>query len=194
MSTATSPSSGAVFRGGPHDLRQNWFWFLVWGLVLVAVGTLAIVFAFVATLTTVLAFGILLLVGGVAEVVGAFWARGWGGFFIQLLAGILYVVVGLLMIENPVGAAVALTLMLAAVFLVGGLLRIIASVYYKFPGWGWVLFNGIVTLLLGLMIWRRWPEDSLWLIGLFVGIELICSGIAWLMLALGVRALPGPAA
>jgi uncharacterized membrane protein HdeD (DUF308 family) len=84
--------------------------------------------------------------------------------------------------------------MLAAAFLVGGLLRIIIALTHRFRNWGWVLANGVVTFLLGLMIWQRWPEASERVIGLVVGIELIFAGWSWVALALAVRSLPKPTA
>jgi uncharacterized membrane protein HdeD (DUF308 family) len=92
------------------------------------------------------------------------------------------------MIENPVAAAVGLTLLVAACLLVGGILRIVLSVAERFDGWRWLLLNGIISLLLGLSIWRQWPLSGQWVIGLFVGIEILFSGLSWLMLGLAVRA------
>jgi uncharacterized membrane protein HdeD (DUF308 family) len=75
----------------------------------------------------------------------------------------------------------------AACLLVGGILRIVVSLVERFEGWGWSLLNGVVSLLLGAVIWRQWPLSSLWFIGLFVGIEMLFSGLSWVMLALAVR-------
>jgi uncharacterized membrane protein HdeD (DUF308 family) len=151
---------------------------------------LAIGFSFSATLGTVVAFGILAMVGGGAEIVGSFWARQWGGLVLKLLAGVLYIVVGMLMLAHPIGAAAGLTLMIAAALMVSGLLRIIVAVMHRFSGWPWVVLNGVITLVLGVMIWRQWPESALWVIGLFLGIDLVFSGWTWVMLALAVRSLP----
>ena len=87
-------------------------------------------------------------------------------------------------------AAEVLTLILAVAFLVGGSVRIVVVLTERFSAWPWVLLNGVVTLLLGILIWRQWPESSLWVIGLFVGIDLIFNGWSWVMLALAVRAIP----
>src|SRR5262245_58790653 len=129
-----------------HELRRNWGWFLALGVALIVVGLCAVGSAFVATLTTILTFGILMLIGGGVEVVSSFWAGRWGGFFLHLLAGVLYLVVGFLMVTRPLAAAAGLTLMLAALFFVGGVTRIVVALSHRFHGWGWVLLNGIVTL------------------------------------------------
>ena len=91
------------------------------------------------------------------------------------------------MLRDPVLAAEALTLMLAAAFLVGGVFRIVAAVAERFPGWGWVLCNGILSVVLGLLIWQEWPWSGLWVLGLFVGIDLIVNGTIWSIVAFSVR-------
>ena len=91
------------------------------------------------------------------------------------------------MLEDPVRAATVLTLLLAAAFLVGGALRIIFSLVSRFDAWPWVLLNGVVDLVLGFLILNGWPDSSLWVIGLFVGIDLFFHGWSWVILALTVR-------
>jgi uncharacterized membrane protein HdeD (DUF308 family) len=170
-------------------LHSCWAWFLILGIVVMLIGVAAIVYDFLATLTTVLVFGILLLGGGIVELVNAFLARSWRAFFLHLLVGILHLIIGMLMIQHPERAAEVLTLLLAVAFLAGGAFRILYALLERFPGSAWVLLNGIITLLLGIMIWRRWPEASYWVIGLFVGIDLIFSGWSWVMLGLLVKDL-----
>jgi uncharacterized membrane protein HdeD (DUF308 family) len=184
---------GDVWRTELDTLRNSWGWFLVLGLALVILGMLAISFAFVASLVTVVTFGILLLASGFVQVASAVWARRWRGFFLHLLVGILYLIVGFFMLERPIEAVAAVTLLVAASLLVGGLFRIIAAVTTQFPNWGWVLLGGVISLLLGIAIWRQWPADALWVIGLFVGIDMIFAGWSWVMLGLAVRSLPRPA-
>jgi uncharacterized membrane protein HdeD (DUF308 family) len=178
-------------------LRKRWGWLLALGIVLSVLGVLAIGTSLsgIATLTTILFFGILLLVAAGVQLATAILARTWRGVFLHLLVGILYLVVGALMIERPDRAARALTLMIAAAFLVGGLFRIVFSLSAdRFPGWSWVLGNGVVTVAMGILIWRRWPSSAVWVIGLFVGIELFCAGAAWVTLALGLRDKAKPSA
>jgi uncharacterized membrane protein HdeD (DUF308 family) len=144
--------------------------------------------AYIATLTTLLVIGSLLLAGGVVQIVNAFLAHTWRGFFLYLLGGLLHLVLGGLMIEHPERTAELLTLMLAVAFLAGGSFRVVAALATRFSGWGWVALNGAVTLALGVAIWRQWPEASYWVIGLFVGIDLIFNGWSWVMLGLIVKA------
>jgi uncharacterized membrane protein HdeD (DUF308 family) len=172
-----------------QSLRDNSGWLLALGVALIVLGMLALGSEF-TTLAVMLTFAVLLLMAGVVEIAAAFFARRWSGFFLHLLFGFLYLVVGMLMIEHPGVAADALTLMLAASFLAGGLLRIVVALSQRFGNWGWGLLNGVITFVLGVMIWRRWPDASDWIIGLFVGIELIFTGWSLVMLALAVRRLP----
>jgi uncharacterized membrane protein HdeD (DUF308 family) len=173
-------------------MHHCWPWFLILGICLMVVGVLAMGAPLLTSLATVGILGGLLLAGGVVQIVNAFMARSWGGFFGHLLAAILHVIVGVLFIERPLRAAEALTLMLAVAFLVGGLFRVIVAFQGNFSGNLWVLLNGVITFALGVAIWRRWPEASYWVIGLFVGIDLIFNGWTWVMLALVVKsARPG---
>ena len=175
---------------GIEEIRRNWGWFLALGIALVLLGVFALVAAEIATLASVLLFGWLVLVGGVFEVVAAFWARQWSGFILHLLVGFLYVVVGGLMIGHPVAVAAGLTLLLVALFLTGGVFRIVAATMLRYPNWGWSVLDGVIALLLGVMIWANWPESSLLVIGTFVGIALVFRGWAWVMFALALRQLP----
>jgi uncharacterized membrane protein HdeD (DUF308 family) len=180
-------------RQGSRDLEalhESWLFIAGLGVALILVGFAAIGSSFFATLATMLIFGILLLIGGIVQVFTAFWGRRWRGFVSQVLAGVLYLVVGVFLIERPLEAAAGLTLLVAAGLLVGGILRIILAVMERFGGWGWALLNGVISVALGLAIWRQWPLSGLWVIGLFVGIEMLFSGLSWVMLGLAVRSLP----
>jgi uncharacterized membrane protein HdeD (DUF308 family) len=176
-----------------QSLRRNWGWLLALGVLMIVVGTLAIAFPVMATLTTVEVFGYLLLIGAGVEVASGIWTRRWGGFFLHLLVGLLYLFVGLVIIERPALGAAGYTLLLAAFFFATGLVRVIFAVSQRFSGWGWAVLSGAITLLLGILIWRDFPASALWVIGLFVGIDLIFNGWSLVMLALAVRSIPaGP--
>ena len=135
-------------------------------------------------------FGVIMLIGGISQVVIAFWAGRWSGFLLQVLVGILYVVVGFMVIDAPVASAASLTLVIAAFLFIGGVIRIVVAMAERFPGWGWVLLNGAVTLLLGLLIYKQWPLSGVFVIGLFVGIEMIFNGWYWVMLSIGLKKSP----
>jgi uncharacterized membrane protein HdeD (DUF308 family) len=168
-------------------LKGKSLWTIALGVVLIALGLLALAFPVVATLASTTFFGVLLLIGGVLQIAGAFGARGWGGFFLYLLLGLLSLFVGVVLVERPLISAVELTLVLAVFFVAGGLFRLVGALSQRFSGWGWSALNGAVTLLLGVLIWRGWPGDGLGVIGTLVGIDLLFNGWTLVMLGLAVR-------
>lgn len=170
-----------------ETLRNHWKWFLALGIGMVVLGTIALGCSVLTTVAAVVVFGFLMLAGGIAEIISAFWAGKWSGTLIHLLIGILYTVVGVMIIDTPVQSAEQLTLLLAFFLMFSGVLRIVFALSEQFTGWGWVLLNGAVTLLLGMLIYKQWPYSGLWVIGLFVGIEMIFNGWAWVMLSLAIR-------
>lgn len=172
------------------NLKKEWGWLLALGVGLVLFGATAISMPLVATVGFVTVLGILLLVGGVAQIVSAFHSSEWSGFLLHLLIGILYIVTGFLILENPVEGAAGLTLLLAAFFFISGVFRIVVAMRERFPSWGWTLLNGAVTVLLGIIIWRQFPVSSLWVIGLLVGIEFLFNGWSWIMLSFALKNLP----
>jgi uncharacterized membrane protein HdeD (DUF308 family) len=187
MSTAPPPASESPLRDELQHLRSHWLLLLILGIGLVLIGTVAIISSFIATLATVTFLGILLFFGAIMQVVNAVTCRNWRGFVVYLLGGILYGVVGLIMMNHPLAAAAGLTLMLAASFMIGGIIRIVTAAVEHFHGWPWVMLNGFITLFLGIYIWRHFPADAFWLIGLFVGVDLIFCGWSWIFLAFGIR-------
>ena len=178
----------AAFRHELEALRKEWWVFLLLGIALVVCGTIAIGTSFIASIVTVVMFGLLLVTAGVAQLIGTFWAGKWSGFLASMLVGLLYIVIGAMIIDAPVNATVELTLLLAAMLIFVGIFRIVAALTIRFHQWGWLLLNGVISLLLGIMIYRQWPSSGLWVIGTFVGIELIFNGWTWIMLGIGLRA------
>ena len=187
MSTDPNLMSNNPLRQELQHLRESWLLLLILGILLVLVGIAAMICSFIATLATAIFFGTMLLLGGVIQLVNAVTCRNWRGFLLYLLVGILLAVVGLIMMSHPAPVAAGLTLMLAAAFIVGGIIRIVGAAVEHFHGWPWVMINGFITLFLGIFIWRHFPETAFWVIGLFIGIDLIFSGISWIMLGIGIR-------
>ncbi len=157
-------------------LHRFWAWFVVLGAAVMVVGAMAVGAAFIATFTTITVFGILLLAGGSVQIVNAFLGHSWRAFFVYLLVGAVHLIVGALVLEYPLEVARGLTALMAVGLLVGGICRLGFALTEDFSGRGWVLLNGLITLMLGVAIWRQWPESSLWVIGLFVGIDLLFTG------------------
>jgi uncharacterized membrane protein HdeD (DUF308 family) len=190
MSTSFDRPLGTELGHQLTALRGNWLWFVLLGVALIVLGLVALGAVPIASLATAVVIGALLLGGGVAEIVGTFWCRGWSGFLLHLLSGVLSLVVGVLFLRAPVGALLALTLLLACMLTVGGVIKIAAALSYRFGAWGWPLLSGVIDFILGVMIWQEWPASALWVIGLFVGISLMFRGFNWIGLGLALRSLP----
>jgi uncharacterized membrane protein HdeD (DUF308 family) len=166
-------------------IREHRVWFTVLGAVMIALGIFVALSSVTATIVSIFFLSGILLLEGALRVVAAFSAKEWVGSLLLVLAGAFYVVTGILTFRHPVTAALALTLLFAALFLCVGLFRVIAAVWYRFPHWGWVALSGAVSFLLGLMLWNDWPASGLWFIGLCIGIDLIVEGLGWIGLPVG---------
>jgi uncharacterized membrane protein HdeD (DUF308 family) len=171
----------------PQDIVQYWGWFLAFGIALLILGVAAVARAVTATVATMLFFGWLLVLASGIEIAQAILVGHWAGFFHHLLAAVLFGVVGLIIVTRPTISAEVATVLMATFFLIGGLFQLIASMVLALPGWGWQAADGIITLVLGVLVLVEWPASGLWVIGLFVGIDLIFYGFGWIALALAVR-------
>jgi len=189
LDTATGPLARAIRHELEH-LRDEWWWFLILGIVLMIAGTVALAYPFFASVAAVMVFGVSLLLSGVATIVTSFWAGRWSATLLQLLIGVFYVVVGFLIMDTPIASTVSLTLVVAAMFLVVGIMRAVAALVIRFPQWGWALLSGALTALVGLVIYKNLPETALWAIGTLIGIQLLFDGWFWIMLAASIRRLP----
>ena len=169
---------------GIEEVRAHRGWFLFMGVALIVLGTVAIGSAEVMTMVSVMFIGWLLLFAGLFEVIHGFARRAWGGFFVNLMGGLLYLVTGFLMITHPGIAAVTLTFMIAMLLIVGGTFRIFVAFSTPIHHRGWLVLNGVISLFLGFSIMSSWPVSGLWVIGLFIGIDMIFDGWTEVMLAL----------
>jgi uncharacterized membrane protein HdeD (DUF308 family) len=170
-----------------HELAGKWSWYVLLGASLILLGTLAIVYAWWSTLVSVIFFGALLFIAGFFEAIQAFAQKKWNDSLWHILIGLLYAIVGILLIVNPVANAQGLTLLMAAFFIVAGIFKTVLSFALRLPNWGWSVLGGILTALLGILILKQWPLSGLWIIGLFVGIDLIFSGWTWVILGLALK-------
>ena len=170
------------------DIKKNWGWLLALGVGSVILGTIGLGMAFTLTVAGVLLFGLLLVLAGLFQLFGAFKCKGWKSTALHVVIGLLYVVAGVVAVSDPISAAVALTLVIGAAFLAVGALRLIMAFQHRGSrGWIWALAGGIVSLLLGTLIILEWPVSGLWIIGLFIAIELIVNGWTTIFVALAAR-------
>lgn len=177
-----------------EGLRQRWGWLLFLGIVMVILGTVAFFIMPAATVGTVLVLGWLLVISGVVELIQAFRERKSGNLFLHLIGGVLGILVGLLVVTHPIAGALAWTLLFASFLTVIGIFRTVAAIRLKFPHWKWAVFDGVITLGLGILLWAEWPWSGLWFIGLAVGVSLVLRGWSYIMLALAVHSLHLPTA
>jgi len=179
-----------IIAADVQAIRDNWGWFLLLGLLQIGVGTAAILMANLATLASMIVIGFLALLSGCVQLASAIWGYGWSGSFQHVIVGVLYLVFGLIVVSRPVLAAEVFTLVLAALLLVGGAMKIAVSLAVRFHQWIWIFVSGMITLLLGIIIMSGWPGSSFWVIGTFIGVELLLTGWTWVILALGLRNIP----
>ena len=179
---------------GIREIRESWGWFLFLGIALAALGVYCAAFSITATFATVLVFGWLLLITAVFQLVHAFRTGTWSGTLLNLLSALFRGFTGFLLIRYPVMGAETLTVVLASFFVVAGLFRAIASAVVKLPRWGWVVFSGVITTLLGLTLLAQMPISGIWFIGFAIGLDLIFDGIATIAFAAAIHRLPKPAA
>jgi uncharacterized membrane protein HdeD (DUF308 family) len=163
---------------------------IVWAILLIVFGFLAIAIPFATSWGVVLVIAWLIVFSGVFQFIHAFQSKGVGHILWKLLVAVLYLIAGCYFLLHPVLGVAAFTLVLAIFFVVEGVFDLVAYFPTRaIPGSGWILFDGIVTLVLGLLVWRQWPSSSLWVMGTLVGISMIFTGMTRLMLSLAVRRL-----
>ena len=165
-------------------------WSIVVSLLMILAGILAIGLPLAAGIAVNFVVAWALMISGVAHLAFGWHIRAMGGAIWQLLLGALYIGIGVYLLLRPVAGLVTLTLALAIYLFAEGLLELILSFQVR-PrnGWGWLLFDGVVTLILAIMIWRAWPMSTEWVIGTLVGISMIFSGATRLMLSLAAGRL-----
>jgi uncharacterized membrane protein HdeD (DUF308 family) len=188
MSSTTGSPRSFDDESGIEALRARSGWIIALGFVYIIAGVIALGSVVMATVVSVFVVGIMMLIAGVAEVINAFQIKTWSKFIFWLLLGALYIVAGLLTFENPVLAAEILTLFLGISLIVSGIVRVfLAFSMQRAMPWLWVLLSGIITLLLGVIIVAHWPVSGLYILGLFLGIDLVIAGMGWVGIGFGLK-------
>ncbi len=183
-------SMSDMFMAEIAKVRKSWGWFLVVGILLMLLGALCIVKAQTATAFSILVLGWILMISGVFWLVNAFLTITWPIFFLYLLNALIRGGVGYLLIRHPNAGAEGVTMVIAILFIVGGLFRTGGSLAIKFPYWGWTLFSGLVAAALGVYILAIYPVASTFFIGIVIGVNLIFDGSALTAFASAIRSLP----
>jgi uncharacterized membrane protein HdeD (DUF308 family) len=163
-------------------LKKYRTWYMIYGVVLIALGLFAIAMPNVATLAVELMVGWLLVIGGAFGLIAAFsGGQSTPGFWWSLLVSVLYLLAGIALLWHPVAGVVTLTLILVAYLIAGGIVKAVMSMNLRSvlpKAWGWMLFSALVDIVLAVLILSGWPGSAGWVIGLLVGINLLMTGVA----------------
>ncbi|MBY8915254.1 DUF308 domain-containing protein [Nitratireductor sp. L1-7-SE] len=171
-----------------ESVHASWGWLALLGAISLVGGILAIANPFAATMTAAILAAWTFVLFGVLQIVQAFRVRGWGGFLWALLLGLLTLAVGISIIAKPAAGIISLTILVAIMFLVLGVVKVMyAFAFRPLSGWGWVLFSGIVSLLLGVMILADMPWAAATILGILLAVELLSNGVFLLLIAFGLR-------
>jgi uncharacterized membrane protein HdeD (DUF308 family) len=178
----------AALAAARKAIADNWGWFMTLGILMVLAGVAAIAFPLLSTIAAKIALGWIFLLSGVLLVIHAFSIQQWRGFLLGLLLGALYVVAGGWLAFFPLAGIVSLTILLAALFLAEGVLEVIMAVRVRpHEGWGWLLLSGLVAVAVGALIAAELPSSATWAIGLLAGVNLLSTGVSFIVLALAGR-------
>lgn len=168
-------------------LRQRSHWIVAFGALLIALGAWALGSVVAATIFTVYFVAISMIAAGVAEIAIGFRAKSYGRLFIWMVLGLVYAIAGMSALANPLLAAGILTLTLGAALCATGVLRIVLAFQMKTgSAWAWVAISGAITFFLGAAILSQWPVSSLYILGVFLSVDLIFCGAGWVSFGLGL--------
>ena len=183
--SSTFPTEPVVRRP-----RTGWFWFVLLGILLILLGAFAWFDVVAATLAGTLFIGAALVVGGILQILHAMLDRGWGGFLLHVLSGVLYTIGGFLIMAEPVQGSLVLTIAIAALLVVGGISRVTLAVgHWHLGGSGLLLLGGLISIGVGVGLYVTLPWSGLWVVGTLIAVELIFHGAAWFEFGLSLRRL-----
>ncbi|MFN4011943.1 MAG: HdeD family acid-resistance protein [Pannonibacter sp.] len=170
-------------------VRENWGWFVALGAILVLGGLVIIAAPLAASIAVTLLIAAVLVIGGAIQIYQSFKVQGWAGFLWSLITGIIALAGGIIIYTNPLAGTLALTLVVAAVFVAQGLSQIVFALRLRpHSGWIWVLIAGVVSLAAGGMIWAELPDSADWALGLMAGISILFNGWSYIAIGLAARA------
>ncbi len=157
--------------------------FIVLGIILTLVGVGVVFHAASTSAISLAIMGLFLVIAGAILGIHAFWVREWKGVFISLLMGIVSIIVGAFCLFQPVDSAIAIASLFGAFFLVIGLIQILLSAFLRFHHWGLIFLTGVLSFVFGVVIFAQWPFSAMWVLGLFVGINICLIGLTMVVFA-----------
>ena len=188
MAIPLDAAAQALREAMRETVKRYSFWYLIQGVLLVVAGVLALIYPFIASVAIVYLLAWVLIVSGILQGIGLIGATNVPHYWPQLISAVLAIVIGVLLLRSPESDLLIMTVLLIVYFMVEGIAKIIFALTIRpFPNWGWVLGSGFVGILLALTLWANMPLSSDWVLGLMLGILLVCEGAALTYLAWHVR-------
>jgi uncharacterized membrane protein HdeD (DUF308 family) len=188
MAIPLDAAAQALREAMRETVKRYSLWYLIQGVLLVAAGVLALIYPFIASVAIVYLLAWILIVSGILQGIGLIGATNVPHYWLQLISAVLAIVIGVLLLRSPDSGLLIMTVLLIVYFMVEGIAKIIFALTIKpFPNWGWVLASGCVGILLALILWANMPLTADWVLGLMLGILLVCEGAALTYLAWHVR-------
>ena len=175
---------------GINEIRGYWGRFLALGIITMALGVVCILYHAIATQASVMVLAVLLIISGIVSLVLAFWVRNWSGFFMFFLSALLQGFTGYLLIRYPHQSTIGLTMVLASLFIVGGLFQTVTAGLLRFPAWLWSMLSGVISLALGIFVLYKMQDASVFFLGLVVGIDFVVDGVSFIAFATELHKIP----
>jgi len=165
-------------------------WSIALGVLMIILGIIAMLAPWEFGIVIALIIGWMAIFNGVAQIIYGIRTHSGGRTVLEIVLGLIYVVAGVYLLMHPVPGLLVITLFLASFLIVYGIFALVLALHMRpLPGWGWVLFDAIITILLGILIWAHWPSSSDWVVGTLFGISIFVSGVTRLMMSLAIRRL-----
>jgi len=170
-------------------------WSIALGVLMIILGIIAMLAPWEFGIVIALIIGWMAIFNGVAQIIYGFRTHGGWRMLLEIILGLIYIVAGIYLLMHPVGGLLVLTIFLASFLIVYGIFALVLAFHMRpLKGWGWVLFDAIVTILLGILIWAHWPMNAEWVVGTLFGISILVSGVTRLMVSLAFRRIASAAA
>jgi len=191
MAISLDEAASVLRQAMRETVKRYSFWYLIQGVLLVVAGVLAFVYPLIASVAIIVLLAWILIVSGVLQGIGLIGARHVPHFWLQAISAVLAILIGLLLLRSPGSGLLVITVLLIVFFMVEGIAKVIFALTIKpFPNWGWVLGSGVVSIFLAVILWANMPLSADWLLGVLLGIQLMCEGAALTYLAWHVRTAP----
>jgi len=191
MAIPMDAAAAALREAMRETVKRYSLWYLIQGVLLVVAGVLALIYPFIASVAVVFLLAWILIISGVLQGIGLIGASNVPHYWLQLISAVLAILIGVLLLNSPDSGLLIMTVLLIVYFMVEGIAKVIFALTIRpFPNWGWVLGSGLVGILLALILWANMPLSSDWVLGLMLGILLVCEGAALTYLAWHVRTAP----